>query len=489
MTEKKQSERKQDKPAGFYLKPDSIQKEVSFETEDGWTIHGTYTVPASYKPGQKLPAALLLHASMHSQTVWVSYPGWAKIQESIATLRIDWRGRGKSREPIPFVDASQAQREKVVLDVKAALNFLSSQEAVDTKRIGVAAEELSASPAIIGAMEDPRVHVFVLLSGILNEKALGLIESNVTKPILFIVSKEDRRSFDDMTKAYNLSKSAGSDIWVQDGLGVGATMGSVWRNKYTDQPLEKAIDYTVGEWLVKELQSLGAPESGEVVLNTQDGWTLYANLILPDGIKEGETVPGVVLLPTALVDRDSYHHLERSFVRENIAVLNLEWRGIGKSIGKGNYVDMTLSELLEAPQDVQVGYKFLASQKGVDPERIGVLGTALAAKLGMFAAKQNPKLKAVAMLTPVTWPWEEAGDYETITALDRPVLFVTGDGFGEMTLKFASFVAKDKRNSVITYPGGVFGYLLGRIDSDFDRTIARWFKDQLNSSNSLAARA
>lgn len=489
MTEKQQSEKKQDKPAGFYLKPDSVQKEVSFETQDGWTIYGTFTVPTSYRQGEKLPAALLLHASMHSQTVWVSYPGWAKIQESIATLRIDWRGRGKSREPIAFVDASQAQREKVALDVKAALEFLCSQDQVDTKRIGVAAEELSASPAIIGAMEDPRVRVFVLLSGLLNQWAMELIASNLTKPILFIVSKEDRQSLDDMTRAYNSSKSVGSDIWVQDGLGVGATMGSVWRNKYTDQPLEKAIDYTVGEWLVKELQSLGAPEGGEVVLKTHDGWTLYANLSLPDGIKEGESVPGVVLLPTALVDRDSYHNLERALVRDNIAVLNLEWRGIGKSIGKGNYVDMTLSELLEAPRDVQDGYKFLASQKGVDPERIGVLGTALAAKIAMFAAKENPKLKAVAMLTPVTWPWEQAGDYETITAIDRPVLLVTGDGFGELTKNFATFVAKDKRNSVITYPGGVFGYLLGRIDSDFEPTIAHWFKEQLNSPSAIAARA
>src|ERR1041385_2321461 len=87
-----------DKPVGWYHKPDSVQKEVQFQTEDGWTIHGTYTVPNSYRQGEKLPAALLVHASMHSQTVWVSYPGWAKIQESVATLRIDIRGRGKSRD-------------------------------------------------------------------------------------------------------------------------------------------------------------------------------------------------------------------------------------------------------------------------------------------------------------------------------------------------------------------------------------------------------
>jgi len=469
-----------DKPVGWYHKPDSVQKEVQFQTEDGWTINGTYTIPKSYREGEKLSAALLIHASMHSQTVWVAYPGWAKIQESIATLRIDIRGRGKSRGAIPWVDASREQKEKVVLDVQAALNFLCSQEQVDPRRIGIVAEEYNASSAIIGALEDPRVRVMVLLSGILNEKAFDFISANSTKPILYVVSKEDRESFDDMTAAYNVTTSDGSDIWVQDGLGVGATMGSVWRNVFGDQPMEKSIDDAEGEWLVKELQSLGSGEGSEVTLTTDDGWTLYATLRLPDSVKDGATVPGVVLLPTALVDRDSYINLERVLVRHGIAVLNLEWRGIGKSVDKGNYVDMTLPELLQAPKDVQLGYKFLASQKGVDPERIGVLGTALAAKIAMHAAKENPKFKAVGMLTPVTWPWEEKNDYDTIAALDAPVLFVTGDGFGELTKKFAAYVGQNKRNQLMIYPGGIFGYLLGRIDKGFDAAVARWFSNQLS---------
>jgi dipeptidyl aminopeptidase/acylaminoacyl peptidase len=467
----------QDKPVGWYLKPESIQKEVTFQTEDGWTIHGTYTIPKNHKPGQKLPAAFLLHASMHSQTVWVAYPGWAKIQESIATLRIDWRGRGKSREPIAFVDASRAQREKLLLDVQAGLNFLAAQEEVDPKRLGVVAEELTASAAVIGSLEDPRVRVMVLLSGLLNETAMDFISANTSKPILYVVSKEDQKSFADMTAAYNATESHGSDIWVQDGLGVGATMGSVWRNVFADQPMDKSIDDLVGQWLVAELRKLGTEK--EVTIKTADGWTLYATLLMPD-VEEGQTVPGVVLLPTALVDRDSYHSLERTLVRHNIAVLDLEWRGIGKSVEKGNYVDMTLSELLESPRDVQEGFKFLATQKGVDPERIGVLGTALAAKLAMHAAKENPKFKAVAMLTPVVWPWEEKNDYETVDALGRPVLFVTGDGFGEMTKNFAAHLAKNKLNHVITFPGGVFGYLLTRLDKDFDVIVSRWFSDHLN---------
>jgi dienelactone hydrolase len=326
----------------------------------------------------------------------------------------------------------------------------------------------------------------VLLSGLLNQRAMELVKTNPAKPMLFVVSKEDKRSFNDMTEAYNLNSNVESEIWVQDGLGIGATMGSVWRNKYTDQPIERAIDYTSGEWLVNKLWKVASTtEAQEVTLKTKDGWTLYANLRLPAQTNGG--VPGVILLPTALVDRDSYHSLEQVLVSQGIAVLNLEWRGIGKSIGKGNYVDMTLAELLEAPKDVHDGYEFLASQPGVDPERIGVLGTALAAKLALHAIKQNEKLKALVMLTPVQWPWERESDTKTVTSLDRPVLLVTGDGFGELTKEFADLIANDKRNRVITYPGAIFGYLLLRHDKDLEPTITQWLREQLDVGGKKAA--
>jgi len=477
-----------EKPRGWYLKPDCVQREVTFKTEDGWSIYGTYTIPRNYTAGNKLPAALLLHASMHSQTAWQNYVGWVKVENVIPTLRIDIRGRGKSQGAIPFQDFSQKQREKVALDVAAALDFLAAQKEVDSTRIGIAVEELTASPAIKAAMEDPRVRAFVLLSAVLDQKDLDLIASDLNKPILYVVSKEDRESFDSVTKAYNLDKTSDSEIWVENGLGVGLTMGSNWRNKYTDQPLDKAIDCVEGEWLLNKLRSYG--RLSEVTVHTKDGWTLYANLRLPYEIEEGKTVPGVILLPTALVDRSSFSDFERVLVSNGIAVLDLEWRGIGKSTGKGNYIDLPLSEIIKAPQDVIDGYSFLASQKGVDPERIGVLGSALAAKIALYAAKDNPKLKAVAMLTPIVWPWEQESDAKTITSLDRPVLLVTGDGFGEMTKHFAKLVESIKRDTVITYPGGIFGYLLfTKVDRSLERTTALWLKDQLAGTRKEQANA
>jgi len=471
----------QDKPAGFYLKPDSVQKEVTFNTVDGWTISGTYTTPIAYKPGDRLPAVLFLHGALHSRTVWTDYPGWVRLQNSIATLRIDWRGRGKSVGDLPFEDFSRTQREKVSLDVEAALAFLASQPEVDSNRIGVAAEEFSIDAAVKGAMENPRVKAFVLLSGLLDETSVGLVKANLTKPTLFVVSKEDKKSFECLTKAYELGGNSENEIWIQDGLGIGATMASLWRNRNTNQPIEKAIDFVAGDWMLAKLRAVGRLKS--VTLQTKDGWNLYANLRLPDLSNNDERVPGVILLPAALSDRASYRGLERVLIANRIALLNLEWRGVGRSTEKGNFVDLPVSELKGAIGDVQEGYKFLCSQREVDPERIGILGATFSAKLAMYGAMTLPKIKAVAMLTAFVWPWDQENDFKSISVIGRPVMLVTGDGFGELTRKFADTLAKDKRNKVVTYSGGIFGYALFGIDKTLEPSIASWFKEQLNGAN------
>ncbi|HKZ02736.1 MAG TPA: hypothetical protein VJ180_10870 [Pyrinomonadaceae bacterium] len=469
----------QDLPVKTIPRAKSTQKEVSFQTQDGWRISGTYTVPASHKQGEKLPAALLLHSPMHSQIVWGVYPGWIRIQESIATLRIDLRGRGKSQGPIPFMDFTEAHRESVAFDVRAALDFLGAQPEVDQSRLGIVAEGFSAGPALIAAAEDPRARVFVLISGLLNQKALDLLSPTFDKPTLFIVSKEDRQSFAALTKAYAAVDHPKSDIWIQDGLGTGVAMASVWRNTHPDQPEERAIDFQAGDWLVSRLRSLGY--FSEIKLQTADGWILHANFGLPDNSGDGQLVPGVLLLPTALSDRTSFHNLEKLLVVSNIAVLNLDWRGIGKSINKGTLIEQTPSIFTDALIDVEAGYKFLSSQKGVDPERIGILGGAVGGKLGMTMTKKNSKVKALALLSPITKPEELANDRETIASIAQPILLVTSDGLGESTKKLAEFVAKGKRNTVMTYSGGLLGYALFSLDNKLERAIAEWLKLHLDA--------
>src|SRR5262249_36520887 len=169
--------------------------------------------------------------------------------------------------------------------------------------------------------------------------------------------------------------------------------------------------------------------------------------------EDGQPAPAVILLPTALTDRNIYLNIERMLLAGNIAFLNLEYRGIGKSVNKGVYVNQTFSEIMGGRRDVHDAYNLLASQQGIDPDRIGVLGSILGAKYALYSAKENPRIRAIGMLDPVVWAWDEANDHEAVNTVGRPVLLVTGSGMGELTRRFAELVRRNNQNSVLSYPG------------------------------------
>jgi hypothetical protein len=231
--------------------------------------------------------------------------------------------------------------------------------------------------------------------------------------------------------------------------------------------------------LVEELRGLG--NFSEIKLQTADGWILYASFGLPYQVRDAQPVAGVLILPTALSDRTSFQDLERLFVLNNIAVLNLDWRSIGKSTNKGTLIEQSPSIFNEALLDVEAGYNFLRSQKEVDPKRIGILGGAVGGKLAMSMPKKHPSIKAIALLSPITKPEELASDRETIAAIKQPILLVTSDGLGEPTRKLAGFVGRNTRNTLMTYPGGFLSYSLFSLDRQLEQTIADWFKLHLGN--------
>jgi dienelactone hydrolase len=143
------------------------------------------------------------------------------------------------------------QREALRLDVDAAIGFLGSQPEVKRSRIGIVAEQDSTNAAAITGATDRRVAAFILISGRLSQTAKDAIGASDV-PILCLVSKEDERGFRDMTDAYLSSKSNRSRLRVFEGLALGTTMFSTWRNEFPDeQPLEEEA----GIWLAERLNA------------------------------------------------------------------------------------------------------------------------------------------------------------------------------------------------------------------------------------------
>jgi len=226
------------------------EREISFRTEDGWRVAGSLYIP----PVQtEVPAVLFVHGSRHESDAYgnLTAPGIPQTLSSwrIATLRIDIRGRGSSREPRNFHSMAPAERARVELDVKAAIKFLVGQQRVNARCIGIVAEQDSTTPAVLASAASSEVRGLILISGRLSEAAKKSI-SRLTAPILCMVSKEDRRGFRDMSEAFLLSRSDKSRLRVFEGLALGTTMFSTWRNEFPNEP---PIDELAGDWLADVL--------------------------------------------------------------------------------------------------------------------------------------------------------------------------------------------------------------------------------------------
>lgn len=452
----------------------AAEREVTFETEDGWTIYGTLSIPDDAAEGERLPAVLLLHSSGHDQETFNRHyatPGLSQTfaAKRIASLRIDWRGRGMSIGVQEFHSFSRAQREMIHLDVKAAIDFLASQKSIDANRIAVLAEEFSADAAVRGSMGDPRVKLFVFISGRLGDKAKDYLAAEPV-PVLCVASSDDRAGFADMSQVYSNSKNPRSDIFVYHNASIGTTMFYLWRHRY---PKDKALDEMIADWASDYLKGLGL--SREVSFVTHDGWRIYGDLIVPQGA--ARKLPGVVLLHTALSDRYVYHELVKELAGNGLAVLNIDWRGRGKSRSKGKYSELDREERERGYLDAKGGIDFLASQPAVDPNRIAVLGTDRGALHALNIAVDDARVKALVILTVIFTPEEKA----LLSKLEIPVLYIGSRGIDEVArdLTEAYRLSKNKGSRLAIFPGSALGYQLLEANRSVQSMIASWLKSRL----------
>ena len=458
------------------------EREVSFKTVDGWTIYGTLSIPDN--AGRTVPTVILLPSTEHDRSAFgvyrdpgpgrPQYPGLAPAiqRRGVATLTLDLRGRGKSVGNKELHSFSAEELSKLYLDVQAAIAFLGSQPQVDVSRIGLVAVGESAEAAVTGWAGDKRVRALVLLSGRLSDIARKQIAESPDLPMLLVVSSEDKQGFADMTDAYFLSKSKESDVEVFDGLGIGTWMFSLYRAKY---PKEKPLHDQVGDWISDQLLLTG--RLSEVTFQTEDGWTIYGNLRVPEG--DTRKLPAVILLHSGLSDRNVYSELEVALAKKGVAVLNIDWRGNGKSIGKGKYFELAKTERDKGYLDALGAVKFLASQPDIDSNRIGIVGTVIGAKHAMAATAEEPRIKTAVVLTGYI-PTEKEKVYFTTQKV--PVLYVTSTGHKPVTAALTEMynLTKDKGSELLIFDGGAIGYQLFKLEDDLLARVVRWMKEKLN---------
>lgn len=208
------------------------EREISFQSKDGWTLHGVLRIPPGAKPGQKVPGVVMVHGAKHDQQTYQEMaPALAK--EGIATLRFDWRGKGTSiaeGKGLYGINMASAVSSNIYLDVKGAIELLASQPEVDGTRIGLIAATAGTGYALRAAYGDERVQTVVLLTS--NAAPTGEAKEFLArsgKPVFFVASREDmnyeRGSLAEETRqAYSFSSSKDSQFLLYDDAGRGSEM-------------------------------------------------------------------------------------------------------------------------------------------------------------------------------------------------------------------------------------------------------------------------
>jgi len=454
-----------------------FEREVQMQSEDGWTIYGTLSMPDNRVDGDKLPGVLLLHSSGHDQETFNKHyaiPGLAQTfaDRRIVSLRIDWRGRGKSIGNQEFHSFSNEQRGKIQLDVRAAIACLAIQKEVDSNRIAIVAEEVSADAAVLGAMADSRVKLFAFLSGRLSQEAKAFIASE-SIPVLCVVSSDDRPGFADMTEVYSRSKHPQSDIFVHRNAGIGTTMFYLWRHRF---PNAKPMDEQIADRVSEYLSALGS--RSEVSFVTEDGWTIYGDLSVP--ATQGSKLTGVVLLHTALSDRYVYHDLAAALVRRGIAILSIDWRGRGKSLTKGKYSELTQEERERGYLDAVGAINYFSSLSYMNPNCIAVLGTDRGALHALNVTLNDSRVRALVILTVIFTPTQK----ESISGLDIPILYIASEGIENVArdLTDAYQLSKNKGSALAILPGSALGYQLLEANESVQLKIVEWLQGQMQQA-------
>ncbi len=407
-----------------------VSKEIEYRTEDGWTISGTLRLPPGAGRNNEYAAMLLLHEKEHERLdVGDNDEELAHrlpIEEGIATLAIDWRGREKSmgdHQPIPdeLHDFSAKAREQMYLDVKGGLEFLAAYPGVDRLRIGVLASQFSAEPAIRGIRETASLptRAIVMLGGEgLSDDSKAWLATTDT-PLYVGASILDKPVFLDMAEVYAHAQNPDSHMFAPYSAGRGFNL--VRRGTQPQVELQNLID-----WIAVQVRNLGRTRS--VSFETEDDWTIHGNLRYPDDLgRGGRLVPAVVQVSGARSNRHSMYRFEEEFARRGFAVLSIELRGRGASM-EGMLFDAdevfeVRENLLASPfeLDTEGAINYLATLDGIDTRRIAIVGEARGTRSALLAAEGDDRVAAMILISAY-----EADDRmeRAARSLDIPMLLI-----------------------------------------------------------------
>jgi dienelactone hydrolase len=195
----------------------NLGKGIDLQTADGVKIAADWYLPVA-KTDQKFPAVLLVHGFGENRHVWDDFISDHLLKNGLVVLNIDLRGHGesmwKSGEKLIANSKWSTDPLQFPLDLETALNWLKSQEKVDSNRIGVVGAGTGGNLAFLASGKYEAVRSAVVLSGNSEQaQALGVgLENFQPHSILYVATEGDD---DAVQHARQLEKVTGFPVKVQ----------------------------------------------------------------------------------------------------------------------------------------------------------------------------------------------------------------------------------------------------------------------------------
>ncbi len=174
--------------------------------------------------------------------------------------------------------------------------------------------------------------------------------------------------------------------------------------------------------------------------------------------------PAVLMLHQWESNRKSYDEFAKRLQAKGFGVLAIDGRGFGESVkttdGKTVASSRTNETVKGMKADVGAAFDFLAKQKNVNAEKIGIVGASYGSSLAIIYGAENPKVKAVALLSPGV---NYFGNMSTEPAVksygDRALLIVAADDDKESadSVKKLKNAGANDKYEVKIYPKGGHG--------------------------------
>lgn len=225
----------------------------------------------------------------------------------------------------------------------------------------------------------------------------------------------------------------------------------------------------------------------EIQYQTKDNFLLKAKLSLP--IDKRSKYPLVVMLHSLGYSSEYWINLPTKFRQAGFAVLEMDFRGHGKSIydaefKKENWFYLSNKSFAKYPKDVLNMLIYVnQNYKNVSVANLTFVGADIGANTAIIAASQlKNKPAAMVLISPSV---QFKGLYTPIALTDVPcpvlVMFSERDSYSKKgaatLLKFAQ-----KEYEIKPYPNGGPGMLMLKVNPGMDNDIVNWVVQKFNKS-------